>query len=56
MLTLPCCRRGGKEGWDGEGTEGVSATGSKELPLAMRQIFDGHTSVTYFGGVDPPNI
>ena len=22
----------------------------------MRQMFDGHTSVEYFGGVDPPNI
>ena len=24
--------------------------------MGMRQIFDGHASVKYFGGVDPPNI
>ena len=32
MLALPCCRRGGGVDWDGEGSEGASATGSEELP------------------------
>ena len=32
MLALPCCRRGGSVGWDGEGVESASATGSEELP------------------------
>ena len=26
------------------------------LEVQTPQIFDGHTSVKYFGGVDPPNI
>ena len=36
VLALPCYCRGGGEDRDGEGAEGTSATGSKELCPAAR--------------------